>query len=973
MLAAALEGAAGGQPCAVVIHGEAGIGKTRLVRVACETLSPAPEVLWGTCVHFGDASVPFAPVAGALRAWLARADAATRAEVLFGAGELASVLPGLGEARQGELGRLLPLIDLVVGRLAARRPTVVVVDDLQWADRTSLDVLAYLITGFREQRLALLATCRDEHRTEGHPLHAWLADMRRMPGFEEVHLDRLDLAATETQIEGLVGRAVDIGLAAQVQERSGGNPYLTELLVRGLSGTESELPEAAPAVLRDALLAGWHGLSAEARLVSRLLAVGGRPLPFEVVACVADERGVFEPLLTRCLTEAVDAGVVRPDEAGRPWFRHPLLAEVLYDATPPGEGTRLHATYVRVLNSLPESAAGPLAADLAVHNHRAGRVNDAYRWSLLAADRAAQLHATTEEAIHLKRACCVWAEVSPDIRGSSAKRVELLRRASRSCERAGWNDSAAALIEQALALTDRERDPLLTSTLLLAWCDATHEQSVRGKTVVVELLDAVRLTEPFPDRPERALALAALAFAERWDMLYDDAATHADQAVWSARRSGSERALAAALSTRASVHVQNLAANLLADPLADAREAERIARSCGAAEWLENAGIWHVNCLINQGRTAEATEVASQVFEEVRADGSRWAYFLASQAADGLLALGRWNDCRNVLRPALAARCKGMPGASVRLTAARLAARCGRVAEAEQHLARARELISADYVGLYGAVTITGAEVLLAAGKPQQALDWFHNRLVLPPSGRPNFAEDMLIYFANAAAETAQTARDANDERRASRAIAMLDDVLSRWPSEPFTSPRPDVADQAMAKAVFDAEVARCRNSAGQADLWRLAVDKCGAAGWPWEAAVSRLRCAEAMLADGSPSSAASDLLRQAHATAVELGAQALQDRIQVLTRIARITLRQPAPLPDTPQAPAALAGLTTREREILAFLVAGRSNAEIANELFISDKTVSVHVSNILRKTGTSSRVEAAALAERLAGGRAH
>jgi DNA-binding NarL/FixJ family response regulator len=131
---------------------------------------------------------------------------------------------------------------------------------------------------------------------------------------------------------------------------------------------------------------------------------------------------------------------------------------------------------------------------------------------------------------------------------------------------------------------------------------------------------------------------------------------------------------------------------------------------------------------------------------------------------------------------------------------------------------------------------------------------------------------------------------------------------------------------------------------------------------------VARLRCANALIATGSAGADVSELLRQAHRTAVELGARPLQEEVESLARMARVTLREPAPIADTPRAPAALAGLTAREREILAFLVAGRSNGEIAKELVISDKTVSVHVSNILRKTGTSTRVEAAALAERLA-----
>ena len=134
----------------------------------CDGLGADFQVLWGTCVHFGEASVPFAPVSGALQTWLERADAPTRAEVFSGAGDLGMLLPALGDARMGEPARLLPQINLVFNRLIGKAPTVLVIDDLHWADRSSLDVLAYLITGFRGQRMALLATCRDEHRGEGH-------------------------------------------------------------------------------------------------------------------------------------------------------------------------------------------------------------------------------------------------------------------------------------------------------------------------------------------------------------------------------------------------------------------------------------------------------------------------------------------------------------------------------------------------------------------------------------------------------------------------------------------------------------------------------------------------------------------------------------------------------------------------------------------------------------------------------------
>ena len=785
-------------------------------------------------------------------------------------------------------------------------------------------------------------------------------DIRRMPRFTEIHLDRLDLAATEAQVRGLLGNVVDIGFAAQVHERSDGNPYLTELLVRGLSGTETALPAAAPEDLKDALLANWHSLSAAARQVTRVLAVGGRPTEVTRLADVVGEHGVPPTMLSGCLTEARDHGVVRPEDVGRPWFRHPLLAEVLYDGMPRGEAVNIHATYVRVLQPLAGTMPDGLAEDLAVHNHRAGRVDDAYRWSLVAASHAADLHALAEEAIHLDRACSLWEQVSPGVRGSPAGYLELLRRASDVCGRVGKLDSAVRLAEQALDLVDRESKPLLTSTLLVACWRAKYHRSMPGNMVGDELVEAVRLTDQFPDSPERALALEALAFAEHMDGSFDRAATHSAQAVLAAQRSASDLALAAALSTRALVGRFRSAVN----SLADAQEAERLARSCGSTEWLATAALEKVRCLLSLGKNTEATAAARAMFEELLAAGSERAYHLATLAADGLLWNGHWSECRDLLRTAMAARCGGVTGASVRLTAALLAARCGRAQEAEQHLNRATELVSAQFARHHQGLTTVAAEVFLASGEPHKALHWLYSRL-LPEDAAHN--EDFLSDFAHAAAESARTARDAGDEGGAAQAVAILGDLIGRWPHEPFTTMPPNPLSLA-SKALFDAEVARCRNDADQAELWRRAIDDCNTVGWPWLEARSRLRCAEAMLTAGAAAADASELLRQAHQAFLELGAQPLLEETESLARITRVSLSAPVPLAATPQAPSAFASLTTREQEILSFLVAGRSNREIAKQLVISDKTVSVHVSNILRKTGTSTRVEAAALAERLA-----
>jgi len=206
-----------------------------------------------------------------------------------------------------------------------------------------------------------------------------------------------------------------------------------------------------------------------------------------------------------------------------------------------------------------------------------------------------------------------------------------------------------------LNLVDRESNPLLTSSLLVACWKAKYQRSMPGKMVGDELVEAVRLTGQFPDSPERALALQELAFAEHTDGSFARAATHSAHAVLAAQRSASELALAAALSTRALVHWSEPALNRLAD----AQEAERLARSCGSTDWLASAAIAKVRCLLSLGRNAEATAAARAMFEELLAAGSERAYQLATLAADGLLWNGHWSECRDLLRTALAARCGG--------------------------------------------------------------------------------------------------------------------------------------------------------------------------------------------------------------------------------------------------------------------------------------------------------------------------
>ncbi len=938
---------ADGAPRALVIHGEAGIGKTRLAREMSRDREL--NVLWATCVHFGAASVPFAPIIGLLQGWEAQADPDERAEVLDGIESLSVLLTSLGTGPT-DTARLPVLVDLMLDRIAVRRPTVVVVDDLQWADVASLDVLSYLVAGFRDQRLGMIATCRTEERPDGHPVHSWLADLRRMPRFGEIRLGPLAADAVGSQLEGLLGTTPDIELVADVLARSDGNPYLIELMTQGLSGSEHSLPSAVPSVLRDALLGAWHRLSDEARTVTRILAVGGRPTESTVLAAVGAGRGIDEHRTASSLVEAQDLGVVGTEGKGTWWFRHPLLADVLYDALPPNVAAELHADYIRVLETL-RVAAPP--ADLAAHHEAAGHLEATFRWSLLAADQAARLRAPTEEANQLSRVCALWAKVPPRVRGKRMDRIALLRRAGTVSLRAGEPERAVSLLGDALRLVDRRHEPLLASELLVARANADWQSTAPGLADLEELRKAIALTENFPDSAERAVALAELSEIET---IYGmpEGPGHASEAVRVARRSGSTAALGKALCARAAANDRTQA-----ESLDDANLSEQLALSGGDVDTATDAALWRFIALRALGRRTEAVDVTRRAYQQATEAGAGvWAHFLACLIARELIDLGRWDECRTLLRSALAARPVGIPGAGVRLTACLLAVRSGSIGEARLHFDRALELVSEDFNAHRQTMTAIGIELLLAEGRAAEAVTWSRPRLYVPEYAEPD-DDEVLPVFARAVAESAR-------EHGARGLVAShdLDSVLGEWPHEPFVEALGGEPVRALDLALIAAEVARCRDSAEQPERWHEVVEAGRTAGSRWHQAMAEWRCAEATLLKSWPSSAANDLLRQAYQHAADLGAEPLRREVESLARHARIDLSTPErvePSVDDPR----LATLTAREREVLAFLVAGWSNSEIAKNLFISDKTVSVHVSNILRKTGTSSRIAAAALAE--------
>jgi hypothetical protein len=286
--------AVAGQAGTQLVFGEAGVGKTALLRQACRDADPDADVLWATCLPLSSLAVPFLPLVSALRDWPEK----RRSGVPVLTGDDPRVAAGNGPLE----------FDGWLDRACRERPVVLVVDDLHWADQSSLDVLMYVLAGPAGRRLAVLASLRAGEVVEGHRLHRWLADVRRLPRVGALQVGRLDRAATAQQLAGLLDGQPHQALVDEVYARTHGNPYLTALLVRGVPADARSLPAGLPTELQEAVSRAWHGLSAPARRVAQVVAAAGRPQTADQLRAVrarVGARGALVPLLR----EAVDGGV----------------------------------------------------------------------------------------------------------------------------------------------------------------------------------------------------------------------------------------------------------------------------------------------------------------------------------------------------------------------------------------------------------------------------------------------------------------------------------------------------------------------------------------------------------------------------------------------------------------------------------------------------------------------------------------
>ncbi|MEU8801652.1 AAA family ATPase [Spirillospora sp. NPDC048819] len=936
----AFRAARNGAPSAVLLGGEAGVGKTRLVgEFAGRARAEGARFLVGGCLELGTEGLPFAPFTAALRGLVREIGVDGVREMLpDGAGaELGRLLPDFGEADAdsftGEArARLFELVLTLLERLAASAPVVLVIEDAHWADTSTRDLLTFLVRNLgADAALLIVTTYRTDELHRTHPLRPLLTELERVERVRRVPVARLGRDEVAEMVRDVLGERWTARAAADVFARSEGNPLFVEALLG--SRDDAALPES----LRDLLLGAVRRLPEETQEILRVAAGGGARIEHELLAAVA---GIDERVLTRGLRPAVAANTLVVDGDGYA-FRHALIREAVHDDLLPGERARLHVRYAEVLEARPElMPARQRAVTLAHHWFAAHDVGRALAAAWRAARETRKALAYAESLRMASRVLELWDRVPDAADRTGVPHAEVIEAAVTLADLAGETDTGIRLATAGLEET--RDDPVRAARLY-------ERRGLMGMRLgrddaIEDLREAARVAPADPPNRTRARVLATLAYqVQALHGMREESRAAAEEALAVARDVGDvpvELHLELRFSWDALFRDD--------DPemfLARVDQAARRAHEVRAFEPLLRALTNRADVLEMYGRSAEAAEVAA--LGVAKADeyglGRTAGTFLAINTAEPLISLGRWDEALTVIDRAFAqdppALFQGslnflMGGIAVErgdLDGAERAAKAARTRIAHGAARRAQDLFP---------VCRLDALIALGRGRPAQALEALGPVLAdlgLPDDSR--YALPGLVVAATACADLGDTGPLAAVRARAA-GIRIYGPVQEAHRLSLL-------AESARAEGVLDR------------DAWEAAAKAWDALDRPQPLAWALTRAAKATA--GVDRDAAASLLRRAAGLAGELGAVPLREHIGLLARRARLALGDG----EAPSRPGL--GLTPREAEVLRLVAEGRSNRDIAGALFISAKTASVHVSNILAKLGVSTRTEAAATAHRL------
>ncbi|MEU3890211.1 AAA family ATPase [Streptomyces sp. NPDC029041] len=974
----ALARAREGEPQALLIGGEAGVGKTRLVEEFAAAARRRGAVLaLGGCVEIGADGLPFAPFSTALRALRRELPGELAAASAGQEEELARLLPELGESRAGRhdedgTARLFELTARLLERVAAEHTVVLALEDLHWADASTRHLLSYLVRTLRTGRLVVVATYRSDDIHRRHPLRPLLAELDRLRTIRRLELARFTRDEVGRQVAGILAHEPEPDRVDAIFQRSDGNAFFVEeLAVAAPEGCRTGLTDS----LRDLLLVRVEGLPESAQQVARIVAEGGSTVEYRLLAAVAR---LAEDDLIEALRAAVNASILAPAPGGDGYrFRHSLVREAVSDDLLPGERSRLNRRYADALEADPSLVpADQRATRLASYWYHAHDAAKALPAVLEASVEARRRHAYSEQLRLLERAMELWdsapeavratlrpvdyTEVYPpcgcDPATTALRHLDLLAEAAVAGRLCGERERALKITKRALRLLEDEDDPLRTAWF---WIQRSRlvQRLARGDGWK-EIATAQELVRGLPPSEVHAEVLATAA---HWSMLREpgpETLTAAERAVEYARMVGADEIESNARLTLGGLMVE---AGQIEAGLAHMYEVRDDVVARGLAVVVGRSHVNLPSILEGIGRSEEAVTLLREGLRLTSRMGlTESEGWVRGNLAESLISLGRWDEAAEAAVSAQRLGQTAGPYGSGAHSQAFLALARGQVSEAARHLAEARAsygphdpMPQHDLPISCLTLAVAAAEGRLADARAELARTLASGF----PLGTQRYAWPLLLEAAVAEAD-ARALPAAHDGRE-----QVLGAILSAV--KRLTTHAPVwLAHERWVRA----ELLRAEGRSTP-DTWSDVVTAFEPLGRPYDLARVRYRLAESLLTGGGEDERgrATELLRLARTVARHLGARPLEDAATALARRARLPLTPATEPGPAPADPADALGLTTRERDVLRLVAAGHTNRRIAEELFISPKTASVHVSNILGKLGVSGRGEAAAVAHRL------
>ena len=923
----ALKEARDGRGGLVLLSGEAGVGKTRLAE---ELAAGAPgPVLRGRARQ--GATAAYGPVVAALRSHLRE-----HPDGLDDSGplraHLAMILPELGDpAPAGDGATLIEAVHAALAHVARRAPALVLLDDLQWSDDATLSLLATLAEPLGRLPALVVAGYRSDGLPRDHAVRGLRAELRRARRLVELALAPLEPEGTAALLAQVLGAAPAPSLVRTIHDRTQGVPFFVEELARALRATGAlaaapgrlDLAEGAqvpvPDTVRDAVLMNASELSGGARAAAEAAAVAGEAFDLDIVAAAAGASG---------LAELVERGVIAEDGLGRGAFRHALTREAFYAEVPWLQRRALHRRMAEDLES-----GGGRSAEVATHWLGArdeARARDAL---LRAADESRTVHAHRDAVRAGRQALELWPDDD-----DTERRIGALGAFAASAELSGDLAEAARAWREISALAGEQGagERMAVAERRLA---AVHDLTGDREAALAARRAAAETFALAGRHAESAVERLAIAEA------FNATATHSG-AISSARLAGEEASAAGRLDLRAQ---------------ALGMEARSLARRGDLADGLDRAQTG-LALALEHGPTSVAAELYQRL-SVVLYNGTD--YRRAETTLDTALELcrastvpdieletvtcliyvlresGEWDRAEALAREQIATGrepwlAEGLIGA---------------VYGYRGHSGAARQLLTSslaeatrlDHYVMVVDTTSALAWIAAAEGGGDDAA-----RLHRTVLARWESSEDHHYTVRGLRCGASFLARHGDLDSAHACATA-----LTRIAAD---SAKPDalagVAHAIGEIALADGDPVRAAEQMLRAFELHRALEI------PLDRAEIGLRAGVALAAAGEGERAV-ERLGEAHRTARRLGARPLA--VEAAREMAGLGGPPPRLLSRRAAADAEGAGLSRRELEVVRLVAAGRTNKEIARELYVSPRTVDMHVRNVLRKLDCRSRVEAA------------